>query len=290
MSLKVCGLLEKGDIHQIEAGRRYIHGLFHLDHPSATIVVRTDKSPLYLPQYSYHKPYLAMDPFYSHETTTRKLQTISALFNAKHPDTDRMVAAVLEQSDFQTSVDVLNTVRRHLTAGQLDQLFNLSQPAERFRGFLDVVRRRHGERAEALPAVFAYRDTQDEIVRRRGYVTNPEHRFFLALLMNLDGREPIFKLVKQRYPDAGPLEKVLDWVLELAQTRVVGGNPPNALGIDGFGQVDLMILEGLLKGDSETDITDELRRSVGENTEMLADLETKMIRVREAVIFGPLFA
>jgi len=95
--------------------------------------------------------------------------------------------------------------------------------------------------------------------------------------------------VTVRYPDADPLEKVLDWVLELAQTRVVGGNPPNALGIDDFGQIDLAILEGLLKGRSESEIAEELRASVGENTEMLADLETKMIRVREAVIFRPLF-
>lgn len=290
MELKVCQLLVHGDIQEIQAGRRYIHSLFHLDQPSATIVVRTDKSPLYLPQYSYHKPYLATDPFYSHETTNRKLQTIGALFAVKHPETDRMVTGVLEQSDFQTSVAVLNTVRHHLSTNQLDQLFNLSQPVERFRGFLDVVRRRHGERAEVLPAVFSHRDMQDEIVRRRGYVTNPEHRFFLALLLNVEGRDNVFKLVGQRYPDAEPLEKVLDWVLELAQTRVVGGKPPNALGIENFGQIDLALLEGMLNGKSDATITDELRREVGENTDLIADLEARLTLIREALIFRPLFA
>src|SRR5437016_653898 len=57
MSLKVCEILEVGAVQEIQAGRQYIHSLFHLDEPSVTIVVRTDKSPLHLPQFSYHKPF-----------------------------------------------------------------------------------------------------------------------------------------------------------------------------------------------------------------------------------------
>jgi hypothetical protein len=53
MSLKVCELLNVGDVQEIQAGRQYIHSLFHLDQPSATIVIRTEKSPLYLPQFAY---------------------------------------------------------------------------------------------------------------------------------------------------------------------------------------------------------------------------------------------
>ena len=51
--LKVCEILEVGDVQEIWGGRRYIHSLFHLDRPSATIVVRTDRSPIDLPQFSY---------------------------------------------------------------------------------------------------------------------------------------------------------------------------------------------------------------------------------------------
>ena len=76
MSLKVCELLKVGDVQEIRAGRQYIHSLFHLDQPSATIVVRTDRSPLHLPQFSYHKPYIALDPFFEHQTTTKKIQSL----------------------------------------------------------------------------------------------------------------------------------------------------------------------------------------------------------------------
>src|ERR1044071_9005127 len=74
MRLKSCNLLNVGDVQEILPGRQYIHSLFHLDHPSATIVVRTDKSPLFLPQFDYLKPGLAMDPFFEQDASTKKLQ------------------------------------------------------------------------------------------------------------------------------------------------------------------------------------------------------------------------
>ncbi len=65
--------------------------------------------------------------------------------------------------------------------------------------------------------------------------------------MNVEGREQIFSLIKERFPDAEPLDKVLDWVYDLSQTKVLGSNIPNALGIADFGDLDLFILESMLK-------------------------------------------
>src|SRR6476620_3025209 len=90
MRLKTCDLLNKGYVQPILAGRQYIHGLFHLDQPSVSIVVRTDKSQLFLPQFEYRKPGLAIDPFYEHDVTTKKLQVVGALFRAKRLDPDKL--------------------------------------------------------------------------------------------------------------------------------------------------------------------------------------------------------
>ncbi len=73
MSLKVCEILNVGDVQEIAGGRDYIHSLFHLESPSATIVVRTDRSPLHLPQYNYLKPNLAIDPFFEQDTVVKKM-------------------------------------------------------------------------------------------------------------------------------------------------------------------------------------------------------------------------
>ena len=91
MSLKVCEILEAGDVQEIWAGKPYIHSLFHLDQPSATIVVRTDRSPLHLPQFSYFKPSLAIDPFFEQETSIKKGQIASALIRAGRADADSQI-------------------------------------------------------------------------------------------------------------------------------------------------------------------------------------------------------
>jgi hypothetical protein len=171
-------------------------------------------------------------------------------------------------------------------------MFNLGTPQERFDKFLEIARQRHGASSDIFPEIFAFREWQNEIVKRRSYVTSPDHRFFFALLLNVEGRERIFALIKQRFPKSEPIEMVLDWVFELGQTRVVGTNSPNALGIEEFDDLDMFVLERLLK--EETD--EQIRTSV--NTEysaeksesVLAKLDGSLSKIRDAAIFRPLFA
>ena len=283
MNLKVCELLEVGDVQEIWAGKQYIHALFHLEQPSATIVVRTDRSPLHLPQFSYQKPSLAVDPFFEQETTTKKIQIMSALIRAKHPDADRQIADLLDKSDLQTSFSILTQLRHLLRSNQLSQLFKLEGPKTRFDNFLEIVAKRHGPVGEIFKPVFERQDMLDEIVDRRGFVTNPEHRFFMALLLNVDERDRIFSLIKKRFPDADPIEKVLDWTFDLAQTRVVGVETSNALGIPEFGEPEMFVLESLFH--CKTD--DEIKRAFAEENPG-GDLGDALTKIRNAVIFRPL--
>ena len=55
-------------------GSQYIHSLFHLDRPSATITVRTEHTPSAAVQYDYRKPYFALNPFFRNVTMAKKLQ------------------------------------------------------------------------------------------------------------------------------------------------------------------------------------------------------------------------
>ncbi|MEP6904317.1 MAG: hypothetical protein ABJA66_21550 [Actinomycetota bacterium] len=286
INLKLCELLAVGDVQPIKAGKQYIHALFHLEQPSATIVVRTHLSPLYLPQYSYHKPFLAVDPFFEEPNTTKKMQCVTAMIRVKYPKTDQYIADWLKISDFQTTFQILSTLRGYLQSNEIEQLFNLSAPQNRFDAFMEIVRERHGERANVFAEVFAHQGKLDEIVRRRSFVTEPEHRFFLALLLNVEGKERIFSLIKERFPAHEPLDKVLDWTFDLAQTRILGANIPNALGIADFDDTDLSILECLLQdksiGEIQTILTAEYNSGTVEN------LSERLEKLQKAVIFQPL--
>lgn len=290
MSLKVCEILEIGDVQEILAGEQYIHSLFHLEQPSATIVVRTHKSPLHLPQYSYHKPNLAVDPFFEEPNTTKKIQAITALIRSDHPDTDKHITELLEKSDFQTSFKILSTVRSHINQNRMQQTFNLSAPKESFAGFLQIVGNKHEKFAEVLPEVFVYQDKIDQILRQRSFVIDAELRFFLALLLNIDGKEPIFELIKSKYPNEKPLDKVLDWVYSLANTRVLGLSIPNALGVEGFDDFDLMVLEHILEGKSDAETIEAFKTEMpNEDAENLSEnISGRIEKIRTATIFEPL--
>ncbi len=292
INLKTVNLLTVGDVLEIAAGREYIHGLFHLDQPSATIVVRTTNIPLHLPQFSYHKPFLATDPFFEDANTLKKMQCITTMIRLKHPDTERLIGEMLENSDFQTAFRVLSTVRDYLHGNQLEQMFNLTAPQEKFEKFLEIVRNRHGERTNIFPKVFAHQDKVNEIVKRRSFVTDNEHRFFLALLMNIEGKEQILSLIKERFADADAIDKILDWSFDMSQIRVMGSNLPNALGIADFDDFDLFVLESLLKDRGEAEMREALKIEYpNENTDELAEgLAERSEKIRQAVIFQPLFS
>ncbi len=290
INLKDCHLLNVGDVQKIRAGKEYIHSLFHLEQPSATIVVRTDKSPMFLPQYNYYKPFLAIDPFFEEANTTKKMQAINALLRVKHPETDNFIANWLKQADFQTSFAILSNVRPLFASNELEQLFNIDKSESRFDALLEIVRERHGERANVFSKVFAHEAKVHEIVRRRAVITEQEHRFFLALLMNVEGKKRIFSLIKERFPDAEPLDKVLDWTFDLANTKVLGLNIPNAIGIEDFGDLDLFVLESLLKNHSNEESEKILETEYGMQIteEIRQNLEQKREQIRNSVIFDSL--
>lgn len=290
LDLKSCNLLRVGDVQEILPGRQYIHSLFHLDHPSATIVVRTDRSPLALPQFDYYKPGLAVDPFFEHETTIKKLQTLRAVFNASRPDADEIVSKLLDSADFHTSYLILSAVQSMLTSNSVEQMFGGGESRRRFDGFLDVVEKRHSSRGDVMRKVFAVNGRINDLIRRRSFVDNAEHRFFFALLLNVEGRDRILLLIRDRFPESDPIEKILDWAFDLSQMRLVGLGNQNALGITPFDEFDMQLLEYLLHGRTDGEISAIIREiyPAEKAEQLLPTLEDRTAAIKNSVVFSPL--
>lgn len=241
-------LLEVGDLRQIVPGREYIHSLFHLDRPSATVVIRTYRTPNALPQYSYFKPYFAMDPFYKSQTMMKRLQCASLLLAMKHPDTFEMISEVLSRSDFHTSFNLLNVAFTHLSVKGFEEAFGLSTSQDRFQSLLEVARRRHGALADLIPPVFDEVKRQNYLIQRRGQITSSDHRFFLALLLNVPDRNRLLELVGQRFPEQSPVDTVVGWVDDLAHTKLVGSSESNVLGVSDLDDDYLFVFQCMLEG------------------------------------------
>jgi len=286
MTLNKVELLEEGDIRRIYPGKQYIHSLFHLDRPSVSVVIRTQQSPSGLPQYNYFKPYFAVDPFFKEPTMIKRVQAASLLLSMRHPEADAFIAETLSRSDFQTAFSILDLAFNSLSYDRLEEAFGLSTGKERFAGFLEIARRRHGELVDLIRPVFEEAHRQQNLVLRRGQITGSEHRFFLALLLNVPDREKVLDLVRRRFPEQDPVNTVTDWVEELANTKVSGSSEPNVLGIDEIDEDYLFVLQCLLEGRNveqtksafEEEFSAEDARSLGDKLERLYyDIQNSML-------------
>jgi hypothetical protein len=220
-------LLRAGDIRPIASGDRSIHSLFHLERPSLTLVVRTRPGASSGPQYVYRPPGIACDPFLPDERASRLLRLLEVL-DPGLPETSELLAELAASADLgSVVVTVLRWFSIHpVDPGTCDAL-------------LAIVGRRHRALAASLRAAIHEARRQALIIQRRRSVRHPEHRLFLAMLLNVGDREQILQLVAQQFPGADPIERIMTWVEEL----VTG----NAGAEYDLGEAELKVLHHLLR-------------------------------------------
>ena len=250
LSLERAEYLARGDTRPIESGQRLIHSLFHLDRPSATVVVRTVLDEGSSPQYEYRLPGLALVGTENLGTgrieLVRRLQAIDAL----HAIDPHHYVATLRS--FLAGCDaewVFRALDRSLLNGWLTQ--------EQFDALLDDARPRLGALVDLLHEVFEETLRTSSINRRRAAVHEPRHRDFLALLLNLSGRRTILDFVARRYP-GNPVDVVMGWIEELSTHRLADGDRPNVLDVD-LDDAALLVLRCLVDGLSWDALKDRLR-------------------------------
>lgn len=197
-------LLETGCTVPIVSGREQIHSLFHLDTPSATVVVRTQTDPGTGPQFTYLPPHIAVNPIHDDALTMRRKQLLDVLEKTDDPAYPRLVVEMLADLDFERGFFILQNTMSGLRAlGAWEEAWA-------------VFRKKHGTLARHVAP------TLDEIVRRDGIsalrssITEIEHRFFLALLLNVPARADILRMIAQRFPGKA-ITTILRWAGELIE-------------------------------------------------------------------------
>ena len=277
-------LLARGAVRPIHPGGDLIHSLFHLDRPSTSVVIRTSSVPSTLPQWDYYPPGVALNPFLKDPLLTRQLQTASLLLCMRHPETDRLLADLMTKADLHTAFALLDLVYAHQQRDALEQRF--VGATDRFAGLLAFTQNQ--PLAARFPQVFEEKERKHNIILRRDIVTRPEHRFLLALLLNVPDRQRVLDLVRERYPDENPVDTIVGWVIDLSQTRALHSREPNVLGIDSIDDGFLFALECLLKGLSPA----EIRAAYVEENHTQpdpTDLGHQLDRVRTSSLFKGLF-
>ncbi len=202
--------LQRGDVRRIESGSSFTHSLFHLDQPSLSLVVRTYEERDALPQYTYYPPFFAHDTLRKRGQTEVRLKCLASM-RCFDPEYDSVLERFVRELDFE---DAFFAIRQDLRLSSFD--------LDRLAHLTDVLRERHGELADMTQATLEEDVRLGNITSRRHSITNTEHRFFLALLMNLGSSEEILEAVETRYP-ADPRATVMRWVRELTLIDPGGG-------------------------------------------------------------------
>ncbi len=227
-------ILEAGHTVPIDSGQRTIHSLFHLDSPSVTVVVRTQHDPGTGPQFNYLPPHMAIDPHFSDLLTMRRKQLLDVLEQVEDPGYAELVMQMIADLDFERGFHVLQHARPYL------------QRLDEWEAAIKAFEKRHGALAAGVASTLKEEVRRNTIKAMRGTITEPEHRFFLALLMNAPTRSDLLALVAQRFPRKAPLAIVLRWVEELAEisdegVSILDASFPESLQFESEAQPDLFM-------------------------------------------------
>ncbi|MGH7268811.1 MAG: hypothetical protein ACREJ3_00130, partial [Polyangiaceae bacterium] len=245
-------LLTKGDVRPIASGRALVHSLFHLDRPSVSVVVRTPSDVLAGPQYSYSRAGIAFDPFTKTESTERKIQTLDLLRALDSPEFEPLARATVRSADAFSAFQILTHLRTRI------------EPHEKYIALLESVRPAHAELIDRIAAHADEERRDGYIILRRKLVKQPEHRFFLALLLNLPDRAHILDMVRRAFPERPPVDTVLAWLAEIEKidavhawvTEMAKGQATPILDVRLDARA-LAALRRILEGDSPRDMGDD---------------------------------
>ena len=283
-------LLTQGDVREIIPGPQFMHSLFHLERPSATITIRNYKTFDAAVQFSYYKPFLAYDPFFTDASLKRKLQTVKLLLSMKHPQADRFIGELLESADFQTAYTVLEQAFEFLCHRELAEIVGVSRSRDRFQALFERARRKHGEVVDLLPPVFEETWREKEISRRRAMIKGEDHRFFMALLLNVPERATVLRLVNEKFPGKDPINLIVGWMRELAATKIFGSHEPNVLGIGEFDDRHLLVFKGLLEGFTKEELKARLAAEFPQVAVSNPTVEEVTDHIKALPLFKSIFA
>lgn len=210
-------ILRPGDVCRILPADQGAHRLFHIESPSATLVVRTRGEHL-SSQYTYLPPSIAYDPFYlggAEDTVAFRRRELLTLLGAT--DFERFRSALVKylgtcegSTAFQTVMSSLKLLVDNADSTTVEAaLDEVLQPiAHRDAGFADALR------AAALETIWS-----SNILHRRESIRGHDERYLFAVLLNAPDRSSVLRLISQRWPDCDPVSMVITLVDSLASRK-----------------------------------------------------------------------
>ncbi|MBA3819034.1 MAG: hypothetical protein H0X17_09095 [Deltaproteobacteria bacterium] len=236
-------LLTRGSVHQIGSGPRFIHSLFHLDHPSVSVVVRNYQDADAPPQLGYFPPGLGVEDSLVEPRLARALELYRMLVDiGRVRDAEQIVAGIVKQPDLMSVYLALEAI------GDSDVERAIGQ---RIRA---RARKLHGAVVDPLATAIELEREARRVTLLRSRVTDSDLRYFLALLLVVPTPAALRRLIADRIPGQDVATTVMRWLTALTELHAFPFH---------LDAVQLRMIELMMRGQSFATIVQTFARDGG---------------------------
>jgi len=235
-------LLTRGSVHQIRSGPQFIHALFHLDHPSVSVVVRNYQDAGAAPQLGYLPPGIGIEPLVE-PRLERALELYRMLVDiGRVRDAEQIVGGIVKQPDLMSV---------YLALAAIGDTGPERAIGQRIR---ERARKLHGAVIDRLAEALEHQEETRRFTLLRSRVTDPDLRFFLALLLVVPTPTALRRLIAERTPGQDFATTVIRWLTALAEMNAF------EFRLDA---IQLRMFELMMRGQTLTTITQTFVRESG---------------------------
>ena len=168
VELKSLEIVSPGDLRVILSGENFIHGVWYIDKPASTLVVRQYRQPNRV-QFSYLPPSVRYIPAHAEKELSNRLEYLWALRDIAYSSFIKEICGFALSSSFNTITRLALEFRKDLMEGELSNLF------------WQILSRRHLEVSANLRyAINEYMRGESLTTAKLSAVT-PAQRFVLGL-------------------------------------------------------------------------------------------------------------
>lgn len=263
-----------GDVSEIAAGAAFIHSLFHLDHPSATVVVRSHGDAAHLPQLLYDPPGVAFDSDLNgifSPLEHRRLQVVQLVAATRPQALESLLTPMLRDARLLWAYHLLADTLPSALAARGTDFATLDQTMDRW--FAEVAWP-DADLAAVVRSAGRDRVRRGDVTQRRALFTEPDDRVVAAALRNASDRAAVTAFLAREFPDRDPLAVVLSFIDRGYEIRSPWNPQVCALGLHESSV-------GVLRVMVETDVDFEGVLAVIADANPEVDLEPQLADLRK---------
>lgn len=240
LNLRGWKLMEPGSVHEIHSGTRFVHQVWHLSHPTVSLVIRTCQDRKHPILYRFTRSGLAIAQQTpeggQHALTIKKAKLMRFLHRIGHPQRWDYMNKVISSASPESAYDIL---MRYV------ELWGDAEGVARLLRGMPIRNKIWLAMREALLEELSL---QPRIDWER--VTSEDHRFLLSVLLSARDRETCSAMI-----EAYSGERLEDFVITNLQSMMKS----RVFSVT-FPPIAYAILRGLVKGMSYSEIKRELEK------------------------------